>query len=272
MANVFGCEAVKDFKEYERFEEFRLPWGNCINMSGGAYTEFQRSLMNEINFIRNSSVPLTKEQVADNMPVQVNDEVYKFIMNHIHNVRLINLGEVRKVHPGYLGDGEYATEYESDTPYGLTNVVFYFLYNTALRRFEPVFNGYALNSNIPEQNAIRRLSTLCPSFYGESHSDRLKAFDFLLDNCCLSNLEFFPVYVSTNDGVVVSHRQYKTKWGVEHEVTSPTLGVNILNHPEVMEALSDWTKSGGKINPRNTYLILASRDDRSKYYLKSYVE
>lgn len=272
MANVFGLETVKDFKEYERFEEFQMPWGNCIEMSGGAYTEFQRNMMNEINFIRNASVPITKEQLSKNMPVRIKDDVYDFIINHINHVRLINLGEVRKVHPGYLCECEHATELESDAPYGLTNVIFYFLYNTALNRFEPVFNALALNSRIPEQNSIRRLSPLCTSFYGSSYSDRLKTFEFLLDNCCLSNLEFFPIYVSTDDGVKVSHKQYKTKYGIEPEVTSPTLGANILNHHEVMEALSDWMKSGGKINPRNTYLILASRDDRSKYYLKSYVE
>lgn len=272
MANVFGWETVKDFVDYEKFESFRLPWGNAVGMEGCAYTEFQHSMMDEINYMRNSSVPLTREQLKEYMPVAVKDDVYNFIWNSINEARLINLGEVRKVHPGYLVDTEESVNYERDVTYGLSNVVFFFKYNTALRRFEPVFNMSALNINIPEQYYLRKHADTTNVAYSRKYEDRLKMFEFLRDNKYFEKFEFFPIYVDAFDGVTVSHKQYRTPYGVEPAVTSPTLGVNILNHPEVLEALADWTAQGGKINPNNMYLILAMKDDRSKYYLKRYTE
>lgn len=270
MVNVFGQEVVRKFEDYEKFEEFKLPWGSCVGHTGYAYAEFERSSMDAINYIRRTSEPVTIEDIKKDMPVIEQDRTYKLIMSNIENVRLINLGEWRKECHGYLGEASHAAELVKDTAYGLVDVVFYIEYNRALHRFEPHFNKSALNFEIPEQKRVKFLTTPLP--YVEYDEDNV---DLVLDTLTSINffdrLEFIPLIVSSSDGVRVSHKKYRDRFGYPVDaVTSPTLGMNIMNHPEVMDKLSDWLASGSKINPYNVYLILQDRENRDKYYLRRY--
>lgn len=268
MLNVFGTEVVKDFEDYTKFEEFRLPWGNCVGEKGEAYTTFQKKMMNDTNIIRNTSVQVTEELLKDLTPVFEEDYYYKFIKDKLIDCRFICLFNTENSYPGTVSKVIPDIDTDISMSYGLANVVFHFEYNSALRKFIPHFSSYALNISIDEQMKLRgHLNGICD----DTDEEKDEQFLTLLHLGFFEKLEFIPIYISGDDGVKVSHRAYRKDGFLIEEVISPTLGDNILNNPEIMKGLEDWLSKGMKINKRNVYVILSDKNDRSKYYLKRYV-
>ncbi len=79
-------------------------------------------------------------------------------------------------------------------------------------------------------------------------------------------VEFIPIV--TNMDFEISHRAYRVGKTQVGEVNVSYLGDAITKNRDVMERLHGWIKEGNKINPRNTYYILASKDNGYNLYLR----
>ena len=274
MANVFGFETLTDFEPYEKFEEMRLPWGNSVSETGYAYTDFQHGMLDGINFMRTESEPCESvKELKEKCPVFVESFLSNFLEHSIGKIRFMPKSETKIVSPGCIGRSSTDWEFKSDNEYGMANVVFYVEYSTANMRFEPRFNVCALNHHIAEQEGLRYRVTAEKSFdcYDTHYENQLKLFEWLFEKHWLDRFECIPIVVNEYDGVRISHRAYRDNFGRKQaEVTAPCYGLHIREHKDIMLGLQDWFDRGGKIFDKNQYLILASKEDRSKYYLKRY--
>lgn len=276
MANVFGATTVTDFEPYEKFEDMRLPWGNCVSEEGYAYTEFQHKMMDGINFMRNESEPCESiEDLNEICPVFCENSVSKFLKSNIGKIRILPKSGTSVVSPGCIGRSSSDWDIQRDNEYGTANVVFYVVYSTQNMRFEPVFNACAINSKIEQQKELKNCieAERLIDCYRTSYDNQLKVFEWLVKSNWINKFECIPILIDAYDGVQISHRAYRDNFGRKQaEVTAPCYGVNIKKHKDIMAGLQDWFDRGGKIFDRNQYLIIATKEDRSKYYLKRWKE
>ena len=273
MANVFGNTTLMDFKPYERFDEMQLPWGNSVCEEGGCYTEFQRNMMNGINFMRRESEPIDRKELDKKFPTVQTTDVGRWILNNIERIRIVPTGSSRTESRGYLGHSTMEAERVFDNCYGMSDVIFYIEYDEAEMRFTPIFNAFALNVNIGRQAALKRsieFEDLHP--YSGDYEDRVAMFNYLQKTGVLNEMEFIPIKVIPIGRLSVSHKAYSDGFGRHKSVTVPYYGRVIRQDGNVMAGLGDWFERGGKINDRNKYLILSTKEDRSKYYLKRWEE
>lgn len=269
MTNVFGNTVLTDFRPYERFDEMQLPWGNSVCEEGGCYTEFQRSMMNGINFMRRESEPVDKKDFDKKFPIVQTTDVSRWVLNNLNRVRIVPEGTSRSVSNGYLGHSMTESERVYDNCYGMTDVVFYIEYDKAEMKFTPIFNASALNVKISRQAALKRtigFEDLHP--YSEDYEDRIEMFRYLHCTGVIDEMEFIPIKIIPIGKLSISHKAYSDGFGRHKSVTAPYYGRVIRQNGDVMAGLGDWFERGGKINDRNKYLILATTEDRSKYYLK----
>lgn len=269
MANVTRNTVLMRFKPYERFDEMQLPWGNSVCEEGGCYTEFQRSMMNGINFMRREAEPIDRKDFDKKFPTIATTDVSRWILNNIERVRVIPEGKSVTVSDGYLGHSMMESERVFDNCYGMSDVVFYIEYDEAEMKFTPIFNAFALNVNIDRQAALKRsieFEDLHP--YSEDYEDRVEMFRYLQRTGVLEEMEFIPIKIVPIGRLLVSHKAYSDGFGRHKSVTVPYYGRVIRQDGNVMAGLEDWFERGGKINDRNKYLILSTKEDGNKYYLK----
>lgn len=273
MANVTRGMLIMSSKPYERFDEMQLPWGNSICEEGGCYTEFQRNMMNGINFMRLESEPVGRKEFDKKFPMVATTDVSRWILNNIERIRIVPKGSSRIESKGYLGHSMTESERVFDNCYGMTDVVFYIEYDETEMKFTPIFNAFALNVNIGRQAMLKRsieAEDLHP--YSEDYEDRVEMFRYLQRTGVLDEMEFVPIKVIPIGRLSISHKAYSDGFGRHKSVTAPYYGRAIRQDGNVMAGLGDWFERGGKINDRNKYLILATKEDRSKYYLKRWEE
>lgn len=273
MANTFTEALTKaglvttepEFKAYQNFSEFKLPFGSATTEKDRAvYTEFPQGLIDSANYIRKTAESITADEIDKLCPtIKKNDRYKNWLMKHADQVKRINKGTYHKVNNGYLGEHTEDWEYKQDTPYGFTDVIFYFQFNYQTMQVELVYNGSAFNTyyqNAYRNKVIEITNDPIPCSL-EDESLKYKAFLSLVDE-----FEFVPFYVSEYDGVSISHKKYKDKLGLSHDAfTSPCLGINIKKSQYVMDGLANWFASGKKMHDNVFYLICENRKTEELY-------
>lgn len=263
--NVEGFNCEYDFVPYESFDECQLPWGSTVNAHGIQYTEFGKSMLGAINFFRKGAVQITEKDLSKLFIAEEN-EISKFVKDNLSRIKLIKRDEYKQTSEGYLGMHTKESRLKTRTPYEFTDVILYIKYSVRTRTFSIVFNRSALNINIPEQEHIAKkyFDILLMDYWNYD----MYAWSIFNEKGLLDKFEFIPLVIEDCYKCSVSHKAYRDSYGFVPEVDYPTRGINILEDEKEMEALKDWLAQGGKINKYNMYYILASREDRSKHYLR----
>lgn len=267
--NIEGFNCEYDFVPYESFDEYQLPWGSTVSEHGVPYTEFGKSMLGAINFFRKEAVQLTEEDLVKLFIAEEN-EISRFVRDNVSRIKLIKRDEYKRTSDGYLGQHTKVSSLQTRTPYEFTDVILYIKFSMQTRTFSVVFNRSALNINIPEQAYIAK--KYFDIFLMDYWNLDMYAWNVFKENGLLDKFEFIPLVIEDFCRCVVSHKAYKSSYGIVSEVDCPTRGINILEDEKEMEALKDWLAQGGKINKYNMYYILANRDDRSKHYLRRVME
>lgn len=260
-----------EYYPYEKFSDFRLPFGSCVGKTDNdVYTEFPRTIINSINYLRRTAELLTLEHFNELCPVlDKSNKTYKFLVNHLSNVRLVNEGTYHKSYNGIIGEHSSFDECEfvRDVEYGLSDVIFYVSFDFQYMKLIPHFDMSKFNYKYQSDVKFELVRKFGFSEYGRlNEEDALNAIGYLLDHS-----EFIPLKISTFDGVMVSHKAYRDKFGMRVDaVQSPALGLNIKGHDKIMKGLEGFISKGGRIFNNRLYLILESRDEKGTYYLRNY--
>lgn len=273
LANISipNINTTTTFQNYENFSEFRLPFGTTTNEKDKPmYSEFEKSLLNSINYIRSTSESITKEEIDAACPTIKKNDTYKhYLMVHADRVKRINKGTSHKISHGFRGQHTEDYTFHRDVAYGFVDVIFYFVFNHQTMQVELKYNGSAFNRIYQSQyrDIVSNITGDRMPINIHNEDQKFEAFLSLVDE-----FEFIPFYVETNDGVVISHKAYRDKFYIKHdEFTSPCLGINIKKHETIMEKLTEYLAAGRKIQDNAYYLVCENRQTKD-LYLKRYTD
>lgn len=284
MSNNFA-EALKNagievsesgFKRYETFEDVVIPFGSMISCDeSNRGLPYYSEALSSFNSVRQELIDFNIDQFDYTRGNK--DYIYRFLAKNAKRCKILpDWNHMKIFTEGNLHGCITEHELDHDLPnlYGVNDLIFKFVYSTQYERF--LFRFYLQNLNLKKSyqsflsDDIRRKDFDHSVFFGtENDMDKMKPmFDYCVKNI-FPKAEFLPVEVLANDGVVISHRAYRDKFGPHDEVTSPCLGKNIKKNDSIMDRLSIWLKNGGYIRDSNLYLIIENRKagDGSLYLL-----
>lgn len=243
MLNIFG-EEIKT-GDYTTFEEMKLPFGNCVCMTGKAYREFEKDMMESVNVIRRMAKPIESMQAFnETFPTYAPNAVSDYCRKHWDRCKTFT---------------------QIDT----SNVIFWVTYDEVHMRFTCSLNISACNSEILEQKHLKD-----DIFYYHLASDfehelDEKIMQMLIEEGWMDKMEFIPIQYVRRTSLDISHKAYRTSNGyVKKAVNEPYYGYIIKTDTKTMQGLEDWLEQGGKIKDDRLYLVCASKDDRTKLYLR----
>ena len=172
-----------------------------------------------------------------------------------------------------------------ETPYGVSNVLFYFQYsirkmriylNLHLYNFTPytkdikeeflsykLYNGESIKSILKKHYNIEDL---------EKDPNLYNAFLNAIESIIVPKCEFIPFYIDPfdTDGVIISNRA-KGKYNI----TSPCLGYNIKKHPKIMEGLKLWIEQFNAVIKDDVFYCIYKNhnpNNNMDLYLSRYLE
>lgn len=275
LSKVGFCVNKDSYIEYEKFSDIKLPFGNTVNRKDSPImTEFDHEQLDGLNYIRRTAEAVTAERIVELCPCIDKDNKYiNWLVENADRVMVINKGSYHEnKSTGYLGryTNPDCRSFKADTEFGLADVVCMFQFNTQRMTIEPKFSKSTLSYEYQ-----RDLISEADRVFGEGYNYDITGDDaFELIKHFADRMEFIPLYIIDWDGVVISHKKYKNKYGfIVDEVTSPCLGVNIKKHDKVMKGLTDFIEGGGYIKDDVFYLIHQSKGaPDGTYYLRRYEE
>lgn len=253
-------------EDYVKPSQVEFPFGS---LTSDADSEINQSGVREslrgINYIRRNMQSIVSEEFKKEFPMKVPNFLYNYLLKNIDRVRVVDKGSIKRsfnCRPGYHSAD---VEFVKDLPYGFADVIAMFHYSMQTNRVLFTFDSCRINRHY-QTNLLSELFSLTGEGYlsvtrYEECSKYFKLLRPMLDRC-----PYLLISKSEYDGVRISHKKYTDSLGRKHdEVTSPCLGVNILNDEYMMSCLKSWLSEGGKINPNNFYLIHENRDTKELY-------